>query len=357
MENSGRKNGRLVWLDYCKTIAITLVILFHTGVITCKITVPLLAMCVPLFFVINGGLVLRCVRDVRYFIRKMFKILFMIVFWGAISDLIIVLLKGEPLDIVDLAFAGINFKFGYAHHLWFLCTLLALYAIYPAIQGSMKNRNVAVFVLITSFLFSFLAFGYRLPTFKIPNVLAFRHGEAFFYAILGCVIVNHVYIDSCSNYLRIGVFNKEGQKDLVHSVKMNRMNFIILLVLVFITLWIGQLLMFYGTEFFTKHTPASLDEAVFYLYNSPFVMLMVAMLVLLLKLINPMRNKLVEFIGGNTLGMYVLHWIFMSLTRNYVVCADLRVANLITFVSTCALSLLCTWIMSKNKISRFLITL
>ena len=241
---------RLVWLDYCKALAITLVILFHSGLVTCRITVPLLAMCVPLFFVANGGLLLRRERDVGYFIHKMLKILFLIIFWGAVSDLVGMLLKNEPLNIKDIVFAGITFKFGYAHHLWFLGTLFVLYAIYPAVQGSMKNRRVAIFVLFISFLFSFQAFGYRLPTFEIPNALVFWHGEAVFYSALGCVIVSHVFIDTSTNPLRIGYFNDSGREVLV--AKNNRRFLIVLLVSLFIVLWVGQLAMFFGPDFFYK---------------------------------------------------------------------------------------------------------
>ena len=357
MVNNNGTDARLVWLDYCKTIAITLVILFHSGLVTCKITVPLLAMCVPLFFVANGALVLRRERGVWYFVHKLFKILFVIVFWGALSDIITMLLNNEPLNVVDIVFAGFSFKYGYTHHLWFLGTLFVLYTIYPAIQSSMKNRGVAFFLLMASFLFSFQAFGYRLPTFEMPNILAFWHGEAFFYSILGCIVVRHVFIDTSTNPMRIGLSMMMGKRHTGDFLKVNKRFVIIILVSLFVTLWIGQLFMFVGPKFFTRHTPVDNDAAVFLLYKSPFVMLMVGVVVVLLKTLNLSRNRFVEFIGSSTLGMYVSHGVFMSLSRTFVMFCDTRVINMVTFVSGFVLSLLFTWVMSKNKFLSFFITL
>ena len=115
--------SRYVWLDWIKALAITLVVLFHSGAVTCKATAPLLAMGVPLFFVANGALVLRKERDISYFIKKVLKILFLIVFWGTLTSLSAMHFKGESLSVTKGIVHALNMHMEYgAHIFWFLGT-------------------------------------------------------------------------------------------------------------------------------------------------------------------------------------------------------------------------------------------
>ena len=115
--------SRYVWLDWVKTLAIILVVLFHSGAVTCKATAPRLAMGVPLFFVANGALILKKEHDIRYFLKKLLKILFLILVWGTISSLSAMVLRGDALSITTGILHALNMSMGYAHIFWFLGTL------------------------------------------------------------------------------------------------------------------------------------------------------------------------------------------------------------------------------------------
>lgn len=106
--------NRIVWLDYTKAIAIILVVIFHSGLVTSKITSPLLAMCIPLFFVANGALILWKDRPAKYFVHKILKLLFIYLFWASISSLSTLLIKEDNITFPELMNNVIDMRMGYA---------------------------------------------------------------------------------------------------------------------------------------------------------------------------------------------------------------------------------------------------
>lgn len=324
--------NRIVWLDYTKAIAIILVVLFHSGVATSKITSPLLAMCIPLFFVANGALILRKDRPALYFVRKIFKLLFIYLFWASISSLSTMLIKGDNITFPELMNSVIDMRMGYAHIYWFICTLIVLYCIYPAIQFSVRKPDVCFFLLVVSFLFSFKLFGYRIPILHIHNLLAGWEAECVFYAICGYAILTFV-------------------------PKKNKKSRIILFIVSFVIIYAFQLLMYSDIPFFSKHTPKSVDDAVFTMYKSPCIMIITAIAVCLLKLSNLPYSRIIEIIGSNTLGIYVTHGLFMKVFRLFFRFDNFYFDHFLMFVFGLLLSLAFSYVMSKNKYTRFLVSL
>ena len=324
--------NRIVWLDYSKAIAIILVVLFHSGLITAKITSPLLAICIPLFFTTNGALVLLKNRRIDYFVTKVFKIIFLYLFWGTVSTITTMLNKGEIVNHSEVVSSVINLRMGYAHIYWFLCTLIALYCIYPAIQYAVKAPDIRVFLLIVSFILSFKLFGYRVSLYHIPNIFTGWESECVFYAVCGYSIIS---ID----------FKK--QKKI----------WLFILLAVFICAYAFQLLMYSAYPFFSKHTPESVDEAVFSLYKSPCIMIMTAISFIALKMAKLPQNRLIQIIGENTLGIYVTHGLFMKVARHCFYVDNSILMSLILFVFGFVLSVIFSYLMSTNKYCRFFVSL
>lgn len=340
---------RYVWLDYVKSIAILLVVLFHSNAVTCKATSSILALGVPLFFVANGALVLKKEHDIHYFIKKLFKILFLILFWGTISSLTAMLHRREGFSVVTGILYALQLRFGYAHIFWFLTTLFTLYCIYPIIQHSVRNRNACLFLLVVSFVFSFQAFGYRVPTFEIPNILTWWQGECVFYAVTGYSLVSNL---SCGNIIKEG--KAVAQK---WFGKNNRLWVDFFIVVVFLVLYSVQQLMWMDIPFFSRHTPSRVDDAVFAMYRSPFVMLMTIMVVYACKKIFHKESKLIMLIGSNTLGIYVTHCLFMNAFQSIIPLFSPILSRIILFVLGFICSLLFSIVMMKNKVTRFFVTL
>ena len=328
-------SDRIVWLDYSKAIAIILVVLFHSGLATSKITSPLLAICIPLFFSTNGALVLLKNRRTNYFVAKVFKILFLYLFWGSVSSVTTMLIKGESVLVSEVVSSVINLRMGYAHIFWFLCTLIALYCIYPAIQYAVKTPDGCSFLLIASLILSLKLFGYRVPLFHIPNVLSGWESECVFYAICGYAIIKVGKLD----FKELGTYR-----------------FFILLA-AFVGAYAFQLLMYSPIPFFSNHTPNSIDDAVFSLYKSPCIMLMTAIVFILLKNSKLPQSRLVRIIGENTLGIYVTHELFMKISLRFLSMDSAFLKHFIIFVFSLFLSAILSYLLSSNKYTRFFVSL
>ena len=319
---------RLAWLDYAKTIAIVFVVLFHSGLVTNKFTAPILAMCIPLFFTTNGALVLNKDRELEYYLKRILKLFFLYFFWGVVPFLIHMAIEGEVPNVLTALKVTLELRMGYAHGLWFLCTLITLYFIYTVIQKPIRNPKNLYFLIIVSFLFSFKLFGYSIPTMHIPNILANWESECVFCAICGFAIIRT-------------------------PIKINT----VLLLLSFIILYFLQQLMYSDIPFFNKHTPDSVDEAVFSLYKSPLVLFMTVILFQFLKQANLTRNRFIEFVGSNTLGIYVTHGSFLGLVRQTSLFNNPFTDKLFVFLFGLSMSLFLCYLFSKSKYTRFLISL
>ena len=325
---------RIIWIDFVKVLAITIIVLNHSGAITSPITSPFLALGSLLFFTINGALVLKKERNIRYFISKALKILFVFVFWGSISSITQMVLNGESLSIVSVFKNTLELRMGYAHIFWFLCTLFALYCIYPALQSSIRDPQTCAFLVVISFLFCFKVYGYRIPTYNIPNIFVGWESESVFLALCGYIIISH-------------------NSGFAHRK-------IRLLCLAFIVvMYLSQMLAYSGIPFFSKHTPDDIASATFSFHKSPFVMLMALAIVLTLKYTKLSYNRLIEVIGQNTLGIYVTHGFFMRFARVFAseYINSQFIGKLIEFVIGFSLSLILSVLLSKNKYTKFLISL
>lgn len=263
-----------------------------------------------------------------YFIKRVLKILFIYAFWGTILSLLTMILRGEGLNILSAFSSALDLRMGYAHSFWFLCTLVVLYCIYPIIQKAVKEPALFLFLIVVSFLFCSKVFGYRLPTFHFPNIFAGWESECVFLALCGYGVIR---------------YNKKFS--------------VILLFAGFIVLYLFQLLMFSNIGFFNRHTPESIDDAVFSMYKSPFVMLMTLILTQLLKQSQVARNQFVEFLGSNSLGIYVTHSIFMRIAFRYFVFDSQFINKCIAFFFSLSLSMIFCFFMSRNKMSKFFISL
>lgn len=143
------RGNRYLYVDYIKTIAILLVIIYHCKIFSNDsfIAAAIMSICVPLFFSVNGLLMLKKERSIKYITYKNLKILFLIVFWGIFTNLCLELMwKDGHIDTKTIIMNLYNLKINYCNHLWFLCTLIVLNLINPLIynyiNGSQKNRHI-----------------------------------------------------------------------------------------------------------------------------------------------------------------------------------------------------------------------
>lgn len=307
---------RKVYIDYVKAIAITLVLSYHCHYFDkfdiCK---AILSFCCPLFFIVNGALLLNKKKGYDYFLPKIIKCLFLIFLWGTLSCICSALIFCEPYSVKQCIIDNFTLRIRFTNHLWFLYTIIILYMIYPITDKLIKDKKTAIISFFIISCFSLMGVS---EIFRNCNPLKGWHSYALAYAIGGYVISN---IDIKKKYLY----------------------------------WIF-LLSILGQVVFNRvysHIPDT--DLIFYAYKSPFIMIAALCFVKLMKETKLKENRVIEFISKNTLGIYVVHYVFMT---KMIVEGQFTnpVRYLFPFLVLFCSGLIC-FLMNKNKYTKFLITM
>lgn len=139
-------NKRIDELDLLKTIAIIMVVAQHVPLYNCdffndgyviQYFFKLLSEGVPLFFAVNGFLLLKKDNlDIKKHYKKVVKMIFLVFIWEIILITIGMMFDGTKFNfglVLDLFFRGGLNSSIYTSHLWFMQALIAIYCVYPLI--------------------------------------------------------------------------------------------------------------------------------------------------------------------------------------------------------------------------------
>lgn len=194
-----RQSDRLLFIDNIKALGICLVILYHCKYVPFESVVVkgVYAMCVPLFFVVNGYLMLRKEYSISTLLKKNMKLLFVMFFWAFVSTAITMWTTGE-FDANSLVGGGkilihnsLLIVKPYCNHLWFLKAVFVLNLLNPIIYRFVhQNRSGLYYILILMALWT-IAFS-DIITCRLAN--PFVHWVTAFsvlYYILGYAVLNN----------------------------------------------------------------------------------------------------------------------------------------------------------------------
>lgn len=89
--------SRSLYVDYIKALGIVLVILYHCQYIPLDslLLQGVYAICVPLFFMVNGYLMLRRERTIRDLLKKNGKLLVVLLGWAFVSTAVSMMCWGD----------------------------------------------------------------------------------------------------------------------------------------------------------------------------------------------------------------------------------------------------------------------
>jgi surface polysaccharide O-acyltransferase-like enzyme len=161
---------RLQFIDAAKTVGIYLVIVYHIGTTQENLIGPrggetayfqyffhgMAAIAVPLFFLINGYLVLNRTVPLRAHLIKTLRLYALTLIWSLIIIVCLVSIDGGRYTAAEFARAVFLLKHGENNHLWFLFALVSIYLLLPAIKAIYDHdRNVLLWTLFLLFIFSF----------------------------------------------------------------------------------------------------------------------------------------------------------------------------------------------------------
>lgn len=311
----------ITYLNYIKIIAIIFVLIYHSEITNDIYSSAFLSMCCPLFFVVNGFLMLRKEHSLKYLLRNNMKIFFLILFWGSICTCIYIHLQGESFNITKIFQHIKNLDQRYSDHLWFFCTLFILNLLNPFIYKFISTGGNKWFLLL------FLTIS-TLPVFRQIYPLLMPFGGWQSYSLL---------------YYVSGFYILSNTK-LLNRIKACHIFFIFLIAFA-LQLW-------YSIFQINKHGFSPLF-LVFFMYNSPAIVLMTLSFSTFISKLQLPYNKVLDVIARNTLGIYVIHVPLLRIWNHF------QPDNTDLFLLKPFLLLLASlglcWLMEKNKLLKQMI--
>lgn len=210
---------RVIYLQYLKVIAIVLVLLAHCCHMVPRVNVSLVLIStiaftgVPIFFAVNGALLLNKEFNIQKHIHKIFKFFIICNIWAIIVG-VINYIEYKPNIVFSLKWIILYFL-GYTNipntgHLWFLRVLVGLYILFPAIKlvFDYYYKYLLIFIIII-FLGHFCrnSLNAILSLFKVDLNI---YSE--FYAILPDKISSAVFFFCLGGVIHKTYFNNGNKK-------------------------------------------------------------------------------------------------------------------------------------------------
>lgn len=209
---------RILYLDEVRSLAIILVVLGHivrffsydyTTWLFSSTVFSLTRIGVPLFFTVSGALLLSRKYDVKKFLAKRFRRVFLpFLFW-----IIVYIIVGIIVWHYDLTFTYIvNTAFGvkgYSSLFWFIWSLIGVYLLIPVLssfireEGMRGSEYLILITIILSILYTIGFFDY--PHMKYNFRVIFNFFPVLGYFIMGSYIQNKKFNLSKNKLFIIGV--------------------------------------------------------------------------------------------------------------------------------------------------------
>ena len=350
---------RVKYYDAAKVLAIFLVCFYHGNVLNKDILAYpsavtyfhyfiqcALSICVPLFFVVNGALLLNGVFSLRRNIEKTVKIFFLIYAWGLILLILLMYICNDVYTIKSFVSSLWQLKLQRINHLWFLRALLGIYILLPLIKPAFdhEDKNTIHFIMVCLFFFSF---GNNVLSSALNVFGRALDGKFNFFPM----------INPFGGYF-FAIFYFMAGGVLAKMIKTGQIRFgYKLLVAAFL---LSQTILFlYGISM-TRQTGKYYD-VVWNGYDTVMTLLMTVSAFMLLAKYdyqNVYITRVITFIGKNTFGVYILHIIFLKafspLFKTSIV-ANSLLANVAYVSVIVALSLGTNELLSRNRVTSKLI--
>lgn len=321
-----KASQRYLYLDILKILAIIMVCSYHfcwasgigfsnplpfsTGVR--QMLFGINSTCVPLFFMVNGALLLSTsTYNISHHFQKIFWLLVQFYLWRSLTVILIRAYHKTPIlgndgggaralfTLIDGAHDGVDLN-----HLWFIPVLIGIYFIYPLLYREFQSFSLQRISCSYIFpLIGVLFVIYFIPTacntlFKTPS---FPHvtfsgmtGMLPFSGLSGPMLL----------YFLIGGILHTNQKELQK-----------------ISFWIpvsglilGMLALYYRWYLESSLSQSTWDSVFSAYVTLPCLLMSISLFVLAAKIpfsqIQGIPRKLIEILGANTLAVYYWHWIF-----------------------------------------------
>lgn len=133
--------ARMYHIDILKFIAIFCVIFYHCFSTSVDIrsyehlgayfVKSLLSVCIPLFLIVNGGLLFQKKFHLKKHFTKMVRLIFLVFIWDLINVTAKMFVYEEHLTLAEYLHKLWFFEPGWSNQLWYLMALFVLYTFFP----------------------------------------------------------------------------------------------------------------------------------------------------------------------------------------------------------------------------------
>lgn len=315
MRSEPAKSSRIAWVDLIETLAIFMVVAYHcTAYIGGRdldsagssfyiyyFFRSILAVCVPLFFFINGYLLFRQEFSFQKHLKRILKFVLITLFWYAVTLVFMSLFRMEDIRSIGLVSTISSLKSG-INHLWYLGALVCVYLIFPLLKV-VYDRNQAVFKYFV-IICLVLTLGNSLlnETFTFANTLIGKPGifvETNFFSIFNPL--RGIYTFSFMYFCLGGLANI--YQDKIQRFAMRRK---LVATGGVVVGWLGL----FGIGMLYSRLTGQVWDNVWHGYDTIWALCATAS-IFLLGLNYSHQNRLLEVISRNTLGIYLIHMLII----------------------------------------------
>lgn len=324
--NIGKKvaSKRIIWIDVIKTIAIFFVIMYHSEIYSYNVYAKntnliiyfrycfrtLYSTCVPLFFFVNGYLLFNKELKLQPHIFKIIKFIFQTGVWSIITMFVIAFIKGEVLGFKEILEGVWSFKQGWTNHLWYLGTLVCIYIFFPLLKNVYdNNKKYFLYFVVVCSLFTFgnvllneaLTFLLKV-IFNVNMNIEGRNFFNIFNPFRG--LYSYAFVYFCLG----GLVN--DFMDKIRAIPFKKRNICAVIGIMFNCLGLFLVGLLYSYSSNTWDTVWGGYDTIFTLFN--------VCCIFTLCLNSKKNNVIIETISQNTLGIYLIHMLFIHMTKQRV---------------------------------------
>lgn len=268
-----------------------------------------LSTCVPLFFFANGYLLLNKPFELKKHIGKTVRMTVLTVIWGIIGLLAIMPIENRYFSIGDFIANLVRFEpLGWINSLWFMGTLVMIYAMFPLIKHVYDTKR-SLFDYFTAMAAGFtFVYTFVQHAATIAADLTGMESIATFVSIVNQFnpfrgIYGYAFVYFC-----IGGMMREREEALLRLKHRKK--------LAALGLGLSCTLLYALGMFFSKRN-GSVWDVVWNGYNTVFTL--VGVMCIYSLCLNYRGNlSAVRRISNNTLGIYFIHMILLRLTEGYI---------------------------------------
>lgn len=355
--------NRLQYIDYLKALGICLVICYHSRYVPFDSTfiAGLYSCCVPIFFMVNGYMMLRKERTISDLWKSNIKLIVLTIIWSVILSASQMLLTGEFANssfreaCILWAKHSLYFDQEYSNYLWFLQALIVLNAINPVLYYFIHRREKYIWYLVLLFGMTTIQILDYLTNKYINPLMNYPYRYSLLYYVLGYALLSDDILPEI--------------KAKLHSYKYTK-----------VYLWlgvVGAMLLQYIYVLVLCGPLQSLNNAKMWIrpdligmiwngYGSFFVVIMTAMICMAFKYtwfnasINSQSGRFWAYVGSISLPIYLIHPIFTHHVGHYLDgygwYAMNHYAHILLPITALLLSIGVSYLLSLSRYSNWLIT-